>query len=1457
MRKTFVALLLLLGATALSANIAAALEDADGRLAPMMRSAQMARELQDRAGRLGTSTGTDDTTWVGYTPGFFSASNYWSIYSGHGKDGYMRPVFGQPDKGNWNWDAPVNGDSLQGWIPVRSFSTEGGPVGSTDRLRPHTCISFGNTANLTIAQGRGANWQNRANGTESGWRTPGVDGVWHRDAGSNVTVSGVPAPTWTPIAGGFSAWMGLRAHADNTHLDPLTGQSFNQNVLVYNGGNTNQPGFTNVQFPGYGTAMDQMLYRDIDMAGKLASDLTVSFKYRTNLSTAGLTGTARFGWFHHDPLAPTCGATNPQPNNFISGVDAGIPGPLGGAPVDSFMVYVGSGVDGNQWYGSDGNYRDVYDPKHRWFAEVLHSEWDPGSDPANPLPLYYKQLLSVTGTVGTATDGGTVASYTIPNATLAPFLAKNGKIRLVFRVHTNLFFDDERVDQGFSSGGWGAVQVDDVSYQIGANPVVNFGDFESASAINNDPAVSALDAWKSTGKPPSAYQHVEQYDNVVYEDLCGPVGSARICDLQWGIISVGDHDNGEAAGGLIDCQAEFDWRDDLMSPTIQFVDDDANPNTKNVHGLYGIGGNGGQGDIVGTEDIYIREDVYTGVFAVSEGSYWRFGMQSYPAVPVGAPVGYQTWSHIQRTGFIFFESTGKLCYGNLYGASQFSLIRTSNANGIPDSLRIALEYLQLCFAFGVSGTCAPTDGGYRDNAALAIVDGTPALVAVDIWDWFQDTFPANESAGFPGNAALFDTTTAYIKVGINNAQDTNDQLRYNIPGDSVIVQSATGTTRMDMVFRILPGPGNYHPIGDGHNGYLRRIPTNPATVTPGDGSWWDVYRTNPGEYASPNAASLLTNGKAGWDPNVWVSARCDTLEANIYALQGRGVLGGPGNPTLWMTTYHESDKRYDVLGIVKNRCFVRCEACALTDIKCDGTLPDDYAAGADVTTEEFTKIIPDGLLTPGSHVQYFFRSSFPGAMIPDTNTVSPQLIEGPSTDGHRWQEFSVLPDRWKDPNYLHPVFQTFGRGPACLLVIDWNDRRGNEQRWVGVADTIGATAPEKFGAHNGWHAAGTASVNDPAGFVRQNGGSPGTTWDMYQIKGSESIDTASGTIGSRYANRAGDPLATNKSARNAPTDEMLDAYYTLMLILSGDLSSNMFGPFTNKSDDDIGTVEGWLQRGDTENQNRGIWAMGDGFVESLTLQANGPPQLDLIQNYFRADLVSEDYQHFAGNNDGTADIRVFPEWQGKDVAQIYGLRNACLWTTDVLTTSSPLLTSETAQYEQKGAPVNGFYAGIFKDWDPASPWKALVDGWDIEHLTTRNDVTTVGRSLYFYKIFNNVWSKIWAVAGTPIVPLDVPSFDDASLVNFVNVAGNPMYASAKATIKFGLAKADRVEINVYDVGGRLIRTLADRNFAPGTHDVVWDGMDNGGRQVARGVYFTQVKFANQRFSTARKLTVLK
>ena len=67
--------------------------------------------------------------------------------------------------------------------------------------------------------------------------------------------------------------------------------------------------------------------------------------------------------------------------------------------------------------------------------------------------------------------------------------------------------------------------------------------------------------------------------------------------------------------------------------------------------------------------------------------------------------------------------------------------------------------------------------------------------------------------------------------------------------------------------------------------------------------------------------------------------------------------------------------------------------------------------------------------------------------------------------------------------------------------------------------------------HNGWSAPGGADINDPAYFVNKNA-QPGTTWDMYGVKASESLTTSVGSLGSRLANRSGMGFAAGKESKH-------------------------------------------------------------------------------------------------------------------------------------------------------------------------------------------------------------------------------------------------------------------------------------------------------------------------------------
>jgi hypothetical protein len=84
-----------------------------------------------------------------------------------------------------------------------------------------------------------------------------------------------------------------------------------------------------------------------------------------------------------------------------------------------------------------------------------------------------------------------------------------------------------------------------------------------------------------------------------------------------------------------------------------------------------------------------------------------------------------------------------------------------------------------------------------------------------------------------------------------------------------------------------------------------------------------------------------------------------------------------------------------------------------------------------------------------------------------------------------------------------------------------------------------------------------------------------------------------------------------------------------------------------------------------------------------------------------------------------------------------------------------------------------------------------------------------------------------AVATPDEVPLAVVGLDQ----NYPNPF-NP-----STTISFSLPAEAKVKLQVFDLRGRLIKTLVDETRQSGRHDIQWDGKNRRGAQVASGVYF--------------------
>ena len=64
---------------------------------------------------------------------------------------------------------------------------------------------------------------------------------------------------------------------------------------------------------------------------------------------------------------------------------------------------------------------------------------------------------------------------------------------------------------------------------------------------------------------------------------------------------------------------------------------------------------------------------------------------------------------------------------------------------------------------------------------------------------------------------------------------------------------------------------------------------------------------------------------------------------------------------------------------------------------------------------------------------------------------------------------------------------------------------------------------------------------------------------------------------------------------------------------------------------------------------------------------------------------------------------------------------------------------------------------------------------------------------------------------------------------------------SSATITYALGAAGSVSLRVYDVSGRLVRTLVSGDQPAGQHEIAWDGRSDEGHRVGAGVYFIRLE----------------
>ena len=154
----------------------------------------------------------------------------------------------------------------------------------------------------------------------------------------------------------------------------------------------------------------------------------------------------------------------------------------------------------------------------------------------------------------------------------------------------------------------------------------------------------------------------------------------------------------------------------------------------------------------------------------------------------------------------------------------------------------------------------------------------------------------------------------------------------------------------------------------------------------------------------------------------------------------------------------------------------------------------------------------------------------------------------------------------------------------------------------------------------------------------------------------------------------------------------------------------------------------------------------------------------------------------------------------------------------------------------------------------AGPYQ-LLPGEPIEVAFALLAATSTENMNRFADNAQRLWEQ--SIRGASPNPVSVDDQAEPLAFNLAPVYPNPV--SATATIGFTLPQEGQVQLELYDLLGRKIRTLLDTRVYAGVHKIEWDRKNDLGERVSSGayVYRLTVSASERTYSAARPLIVIR
>ncbi|MFB3908830.1 MAG: FlgD immunoglobulin-like domain containing protein [Candidatus Eisenbacteria bacterium] len=119
-----------------------------------------------------------------------------------------------------------------------------------------------------------------------------------------------------------------------------------------------------------------------------------------------------------------------------------------------------------------------------------------------------------------------------------------------------------------------------------------------------------------------------------------------------------------------------------------------------------------------------------------------------------------------------------------------------------------------------------------------------------------------------------------------------------------------------------------------------------------------------------------------------------------------------------------------------------------------------------------------------------------------------------------------------------------------------------------------------------------------------------------------------------------------------------------------------------------------------------------------------------------------------------------------------------------------------------------------------------------------------------YALAGGFWFGGSATSG---IEQDPSPGNGAWITGISPAAPNPM--RGQSVLAFRLARPEVVHLEIYNIGGELVRNLLREPRPAGSYRLVWDGKDDRGSEVASGFYF--VRFVTSEHEDTQKLLLVR